>query len=180
MIETMKKDFFEFLMKVKTLKPVSSETFPFFEVYMDQLLPIINAANFEKGLTSSMVNNYVKDGIISPPVGKRYSREQMMSLYVVSRTKSILPLPLLAEAIKDLGSNSRISEMFVHFFEKGQATNETIVRRLVKESETLNDDPESCARFALQLAGEANVLRLAAEALLANERIEGPKPNVDG
>ena len=54
---------------------------PGLDLYMDQVLSVIEEVMKpfhpeEKAMTSSMVNNYVKQKIVTPPVNKKYSRKQ--------------------------------------------------------------------------------------------------------
>ena len=74
---------------------------PDIDLYMDQLLayiekilaPLFEHTN-EKILTTSMVNNYVKQGVLPPTVKKRYSREHVIILIEICLAKqiySILP-----------------------------------------------------------------------------------------
>lgn len=50
-------------------------------------------------LTPSMVSNYVKRGLISSPVRKQYSREQLAYLLFIAVAKNVLSLDGLAELI---------------------------------------------------------------------------------
>lgn len=54
-------------------------------------------------LTTSMISNYVKKGIISSPVKKQYDREQIASLFFVTVAKTVL-------SIEDIRLLMRIQE----------------------------------------------------------------------
>ncbi len=54
----------------------------------------------EFSLTSSMISNYVKKGLISNPVKKLYSREQIAYLFFIAVAKSVLSLDALAGFIQ--------------------------------------------------------------------------------
>lgn len=51
-------------------------------------------------LTSSMISNYVKKGLIASPVKKQYNREQIAYLFFIALSKNILSLNALAEFIQ--------------------------------------------------------------------------------
>ena len=51
-------------------------------------------------LTPSMISNYVKKGLISSPVKKQYSREQIAYLFFIAIAKSVLSLDALTGFIK--------------------------------------------------------------------------------
>ena len=64
-------------------------------LYLDQTVQFINGyfRDFPGvELTPSMVSNYVKKGIISHPVKKKYSREQLASLIYIVLSKNVLSL----------------------------------------------------------------------------------------
>lgn len=54
----------------------------------------------ENALTSSMISNYVKKGLISNPVKKQYSREQIAYLLFIALAKNALSLDALAGFIQ--------------------------------------------------------------------------------
>lgn len=68
-------------------------------LYMDQVLDFlnielakINLPADEGNLTASMINNYVKFGLVERPEKKRYQREQLAQLLIITAAKSILSL----------------------------------------------------------------------------------------
>lgn len=54
----------------------------------------------ENALTSSMISNYVKKDLISNPVKKLYSRDQIAYLFFIAVAKSVLSLDALIGFIK--------------------------------------------------------------------------------
>jgi len=81
---------------------------PDLALYMDQLLALMERylggqPGFErKGITASMVNNYVKLGVMPPPEKKRYGRTHLSRLIEICLLKPSLPI----EAIGQLLSRS--------------------------------------------------------------------------
>ena len=76
---------------------------PRIELYLDQLLTLVSQ---ETIVTGSMVNNYVKQGVIPPPRKKRYTRRHVASLVFVCALKrvfSIAQVSQLAAQIWDSG-----------------------------------------------------------------------------
>lgn len=64
-------------------------------LYLDQAVQYVNGcfrAFPGVELTPSMVSNYVKKGIISHPVKKKYTREQLASLIYIVVSKTVLPM----------------------------------------------------------------------------------------
>ena len=76
----------------------SWQELPELELYMDQVLSLVERylrgyPGFdERGLTASMVNNYVKQGVVPPPVKKRYGREHLATLVMLCLLKPVLPI----------------------------------------------------------------------------------------
>ena len=64
-------------------------------LYLDQTVQLVNSCF--RGfpgveLTPSMVSNYVKKGVISHPVKKKYTREQLASLIYIAVSKTVLSM----------------------------------------------------------------------------------------
>ena len=75
------------------------ETLPDFGLYKDQLVSFINrslpSVSGKVDLTASMINNYVKAGLIEKPTGKQYSREALAQLMIVIQLKLTTPMELI-------------------------------------------------------------------------------------
>ena len=72
---------------------------PAIDLYLDQILSLVsdkNAASApryrERALTKTMVNNYSKDGLISPITGKKYSRAHIIEMLLVYNLKNTLSI----------------------------------------------------------------------------------------
>ncbi len=99
---------------------------PKLDLYMDQMLSITEEilspfADEEKGLTSHMVNNYVKQKLISAPVNKKYSRDQVANLVMVCFLKKVFSFSEI-QRIVSLRQNSPefadVYNQFCTFFEE--------------------------------------------------------------
>lgn len=77
---------------------------PDLELYMDQVLALVSRyldGNLgDKGLTASMVNNYVKLGIMPAPVKKKYTRVHLAYLIVICLLKPVLPISSIEQMIR--------------------------------------------------------------------------------
>jgi DNA-binding transcriptional MerR regulator len=85
--------------------------FPSVGLYMDQVLTILEDAlspfactekngSKERLVTSTMINNYVKQGLVSPPQKKRYNRHHLAYLMVVCILKNVLPIADICRLIE--------------------------------------------------------------------------------
>ena len=71
------------------------EEFPDLELYMDQLVSLGNRylnGLLETKITASMVNSYVKKGLMSRPQKKKYNAQHLAELLVISLLKSVYSL----------------------------------------------------------------------------------------
>ena len=68
---------------------------PEIELYMDQVVNLLDkklavfAVDNEKTVTSTMINNYVKQKIITPPVKKKYDRSHVCNLFIILLLKKV-------------------------------------------------------------------------------------------
>ena len=102
------------------------ESIPDFGLYMDQLLTYETRCFPEIGayldLTSTMVNNYVKTGLIDKPAGKKYSRDSIAQLLMVCLLKQTTPVESMKKLLHPSdGSCTR------ERYEQFRATQERII-----------------------------------------------------
>lgn len=75
-------------------RPVEWDALPDLPLYMDQVVSYLGRQLItfreSEGLTSAMINNYIKDGIIPRANGKRYEREHLSMLTAVAVLKQVL------------------------------------------------------------------------------------------
>ncbi len=100
---------------------------PEIDLYMDQVVSLTDkylgalSAADEPVLTPSMINNYVKNQIIPPPVKKKYSREHIAKLLVICILKPIMEISAIAdiiERIEKLFGTEKMLDDFSDMFEK--------------------------------------------------------------
>ncbi len=89
------------------------ETMPTIDIYKDQLVSVLEDYVIpfygdEKIITSSMINNYVKMKIISPPVNKKYNRENLAFLYVICILKKFFPITRIHAGINMVLKKNRM------------------------------------------------------------------------
>ena len=81
-------------------------------LYLDQTVQYVNAC-FRTfcgvELTPSMVSNYVKKGILSHPVKKKYTREQIASLMYIVVSKTVLSCIIFSTF---LGFSKKCAKLF--------------------------------------------------------------------
>ncbi len=106
----------DMLKEINSFEGISENDIPEIALYMDQVttfmdmkLSMFKRRDDDKILTKTMINNYVKSGLISPPENKKYDREQIMLLSIIYHLKQIISLgdmyellnPVIDSALKD-------------------------------------------------------------------------------
>ena len=89
--------------------------------YVEEVLKPLNLNSEEKLLTPTMLNNYVKQKVVSPPVGRRYTEKHLAYLIVVCLFKQVYSLTEVCEMIKiqvDLYSTKEAYDFFCVELEK--------------------------------------------------------------
>ncbi|MFR4240991.1 MAG: DUF1836 domain-containing protein [Butyricicoccus sp.] len=78
-------------------RDIMPDEVPQLDLYMDQVLTLFDQCLSgskrtpeDKLLTKTMVNNYVKEGLMTPVKGKKYTRQQIMQLLCVYHLKQTL------------------------------------------------------------------------------------------
>lgn len=79
------------------------EMLPDIGLYMDQVITLMErtfSPALPKGeITKSMVNNYVKVGLLPRPVGKKYDREHLAVLLMIGVLKQALSMESIAKML---------------------------------------------------------------------------------
>ena len=108
------EDIIAYLKKTNSFRLPEYRELPSVELYMEQVLAYVNKAladlsdKDQATLTSFMVNNYVKAGMIDEPVKKRYSKEQigyLIAITLLKQTVSMADISLLLELDKGISTN---------------------------------------------------------------------------
>ena len=97
------------------------EEIPSINLYLDQVLLYVNqicppaSPDKEKGLTASMVNNYIKHGYISKPEKKKYQRKQIARLIAITTLKSVFSIQEIAQTLNTLHTDTNSEELYNAF-----------------------------------------------------------------
>ena len=68
--------------------------------YVEEVLKPLNLNPNEKLLTPTMLNNYVKQRVVTPPIGRRYTEKHLAYLIVVCLFKQVYSLTEICEMIR--------------------------------------------------------------------------------
>ena len=104
------------------------EDIPNIDLYLDQVLLYVNqvcapiSPDKDKGLTASMVNNYVKHGCLTKPDKKKYQRKQIARLIAITTLKSVFSIQEIAQTLNTLqtqASSDQLYDAFVDYMNHG-------------------------------------------------------------
>ena len=104
------------------------EDIPIIDLYLDQVLLYVNqvcapiSPDKDKGLTASMVNNYVKHGYLTKPDKKKYQRKQIARLIAITTLKSVFSIQEIAQTLNTLqtqASSDQLYDAFVDYMNHG-------------------------------------------------------------
>ncbi len=119
-LDNIKKELGDLSSALDSYRTESWEHFPGIDLYMDQvitylerLLNIFDEDNDKsRTITSSMVNNYVKEGYLKRPVNKKYDRVHLVSLYIMSMLKPVLSIPLIAGSLNSFQNEDEYRKFY--------------------------------------------------------------------
>lgn len=152
--------------RMETERPAAWEELPDLALYMDQIISYMprQLIRFDdrESLTSAMVNNYIKDGLVPRAEGKRYGPNHLSYLTAVCALKKVLPvrdIGVLLAAARETGKDEQT--LYTYF-------NSALDRALIETAATLNTEAqqEELVRMALDLALRSYANQLACARIL--------------
>lgn len=144
-------------------------------LYMDQVVTILERQSGQylqgedvKAITPSMINNYVKDGIIKRPVMKKYGREHLADLFILNSAKQVLPISDIAVLLRHMEDEVSTGEKYSYYRALQQEACEGVAARMKQALDNVGTecDERQLFIFASRLVLEANLLTSAAKMLL--------------
>ena len=91
------------------------QTLPTIGLYMDQVLGMVEqytSSFVDQPITKSMVNSYVKKGVIEKPTGKKYSQTQLAEIILIVLYKPIFSLPVISKVLSQARSANEVAQIF--------------------------------------------------------------------
>ena len=144
---------------------------PQLDLYMDQILSLFEQHladgkrdPSDKLLTKTMFNNYVKEGLMTPERGKKYTRQQIMQLLCVYHLKQTLRLG----DIKALTGREDVDfeACYARLLADKERMRDVIPPLLREQLPVDTDDPNEWLSLCLALSEIACYLRRLCESLI--------------
>ena len=140
---------------------------PELDLYMDQIIVLmekyLGSNPKEKLITPSMINNYVKLGIVPPPQKKKYSKTHIAYLIIICSLKQVMPIADIKILIDEKLKNSSIEELLNEYSKLQNDTTEKIIELFDKNTS------KDSASSAMYLASASSLCRYIADLMLKNK-----------
>lgn len=145
---------------------------PNIQLYMDQVVELINTSlagwnvSGENLLTPSMVNNYVKMGILAPPEKKKYSRHHLAYLIIICLLKQIMPISdinIFIDSQRKFKSCEELLNSFAQTYEHDFIASLKNIRNMMRELQEIDDTNVFYSTMVLKAASLAGAGRFIVE-----------------
>lgn len=155
--------------------PPAWDSMPNIDLYMDQVLTILErqstdakAGTDAKPITASMINNYVKDGTIPKPYKKKYNKEHLAFLLMLTSAKQVLPISDIAKLLNTRETDFSIEEKYVVYSELQRQSFEMVAAEIRKALDEMGDQCDKAQLYMLasKLALEADIMVSASKMII--------------
>jgi hypothetical protein len=157
------------LSKIENYRSTPIDRVPTIPLYMDQVLsylettlePLKREAK-ETCMTKTMINNYVKAGVLKAPKKKKYDRLQLMAMTMLYRLKNTLQIKDVEKLLGHLDEGQMTA-----YYERYLEAEERVNKRLRESIADLDlAKREDALKAILDLCIEADAKRRLAENLI--------------
>jgi hypothetical protein len=165
-----------------------ADEIPNIDLYVDQIINLVSdktkcsASRYQdRQLTKTMINNYSKDGVITPVNGKKYNKEQIVQILTVYSLKNTLSIGEIkrlldgAYSIPEYDGKALIDTYngYIDIKSRNKEYTKDIVRELVQRNELNVDDDKDYILTACALLSLSSFLRNTAQAMI-DEKYPAP------
>lgn len=162
--------------RMEEQRPVEWNMLPDLPLYMDQVVSYMKRQTIclsddeAPVMTSAMINNYIKDGMLPRAKGKRYGREHLSSLTAIALLKNVLSVRDMKLLLDQLTGEGREEAFYTDLLRR-------VDDGFTAASAAIDTDlrEEDLASHALDLAIASCAAKLACEAMLAAMRSRMPE-----
>lgn len=122
---------------------------PDLELYMDQVISVLGRylqplSGEESAVTSTMINNYVKQKYLAAPIRKRYQRSHLATLLILCVCKQFMQLSEIDLLLQNLRKSRDDQALYRFFSEELNAA----LRGETPEKEPLSSETDEAVRAA--------------------------------
>ena len=154
---------------------------PSIDLYLDQITSLADEKRREgsprfadRALTKTMINNYSKDGLLSPIKGKKYSKEQILQMLMVYEMKNTLSIGEIKRVLQNLyalpeydaAALESIYTRYLAIKEKERTTTVSEVLDFANQENLNLENEEDFLVFLLSLSAMSSYLKNTVQILL--------------
>ena len=154
---------------------------PSIDLYLDQITSLADEKRKEgsprfadRALTKTMINNYSKDGLLSPIKGKKYTKEQILQMLLVYEMKNTLSIGEIKRVLQNLyalpaydaTTPERIYTRYLAIKEGERTATVEGVAKLADKADLNLESEEDFLAFLLSLSAMSSYLKNAVQILL--------------
>ena len=154
---------------------------PSIDLYLDQITSLADEKRREgsprfadRALTKTMINNYSKDGLLSPIKGKKYTKEQILQMLMVYEMKNTLSIGEIKRVLQNVytlpeynaGTLESIYTRYLAFKENERSATADGVAKFAAEADLNLENEEDFLVFLLSLSAMSSYLKNAVQILL--------------
>lgn len=165
---------------VSTMEDIANTSFPKwdelpeFELYMDQVIAIVNRymgnmadlMNDENIITQAMINNYVKNKLIPPPIKKRYSKIHIAALLIICSCKQSMNISSIM-AFLDFESDETMKVCYENFLANRNSVIQEMKKLIDTKVKTIDKDQTAeLIRMAQKSALRSGYYKIFAQKML--------------
>jgi len=164
----------ELLNSFSSVENISLNDIPEIDLYMDQITTFMEdkLKNYkrypnDKILTKTMINNYTKAKLISPPNKKKYSKQHMILLILIYHFKSVLSINDISTLFNYFKNNENNSiEEIYNIFLQFEENEKNIIFSELNLNDLSAKDKESLIPLIIKLLIKAEAEKMLAEKLI--------------
>lgn len=157
------------------------EEIPAIDLYLDQITSLVSEKRrdasqmFEdRVLTKTMINNYSKDGLLSPIKGKKYTKEQILQMLLVYELKNTLSIGEIKRALQNVYAlpeygAEMLEEIYRRYLDIKEMEREgttSVVREFMANTKLNIEDDADFFTLLLGLAAMSSYLKNTVQILL--------------
>lgn len=160
------EELLELKQRMEQERPTDWSQLPDIALYMDQVISFMPRQlihyDDRDALTSAMVNNYIKDGLVPRADGKRYGPIHLGHLTAVCALKKVLPVRSIGTLLSAGQQRDKAPEELYAYFCRA------LDRALTDTAQSINEEAQrdDLARMALDLAVRSYANQLACARIL--------------
>lgn len=141
-MENIEKELLKFKETLLSFNIPRWEDLPDIELYMDQVITFIEKhlstltiGTDKKIITASMINNYVKLGLIPKPIKKRYNKTHLAYLFAISILKHVFTIQEVKDGILFQANLSNEKIAYNNFCEEQENALRILAKQIKSENE---------------------------------------------